>query len=190
MNNSDAFNYLAVLLSIIIGLGMTQVLTATGRLIRHRAVVRFYWPAMVWAGLLLLVYVQSWWAMFGLRGLPHWRFIDFLIVLTQTITLYMMAAVALPETVGDEIVDLREHYRTQHAWFFGFFLATLVVSVLKDVITAGALPSAANLAFHGAFAAIGTAAMISRRDSVDRIVASMAAIAFAAYVSALFATLR
>ena len=54
MNQADAFNYLAVLLSIIIRLGMTQVLTATGRLIRHRAMVRFYWPPVLWAALLLL----------------------------------------------------------------------------------------------------------------------------------------
>lgn len=32
----DAFSYLSVLLSIILGLGLTQLLTAAGRLIRHR----------------------------------------------------------------------------------------------------------------------------------------------------------
>ncbi|HEX4684094.1 MAG TPA: hypothetical protein VH277_15365, partial [Gemmatimonadaceae bacterium] len=71
----DAFNYLSVLLSIIIGLGLTQVLTAMGRLIRHRALVRFYWPPVLWADLLILVYVQTWWAMFGLRGYRAWRFV-------------------------------------------------------------------------------------------------------------------
>jgi len=32
----DAFSYLSVLLSVIIGLGISQLLTSFGRLIRHR----------------------------------------------------------------------------------------------------------------------------------------------------------
>jgi hypothetical protein len=31
----DAFSYLSVLLSIVLGLGLTQIVTATGTLIRH-----------------------------------------------------------------------------------------------------------------------------------------------------------
>ena len=36
----DAFSYLSILLSIIVGLGLTQILTAVGRIIRHRDRVR------------------------------------------------------------------------------------------------------------------------------------------------------
>ena len=63
----DAFSYLSVLLSIILGLGLTQLLTAVGRVIRHRDRVRVDWLPMLWAGVLLVVYVQVWWSMFGLR---------------------------------------------------------------------------------------------------------------------------
>jgi hypothetical protein len=52
----NAFSYLSVLLSIIIGFGMTQVLTAMGRLIRHRAHVRFYWPSLLWAFTVLAIH--------------------------------------------------------------------------------------------------------------------------------------
>src|SRR5690349_21520109 len=58
----DAFSYLSVLLSIILGLGLTQVLTAVGRVIRHRDRVRVDWLPMLWAGVLLVVYVQVWWS--------------------------------------------------------------------------------------------------------------------------------
>jgi hypothetical protein len=54
----DAFSYLAVLLSIVLGLGLTQLLTATGRLIRHRDRVRVQWLPLLWAAILLLIYVQ------------------------------------------------------------------------------------------------------------------------------------
>ena len=118
----DAFSYLSVLLAIIVGLGMTQVLTASGRLIRHRDRVRTYWPPLVWAGLLLVVYVQAWWAMFGLRTHTDWNFLTFFVVLLQTVMLYMMAAVVLPESLTEhDVVDLRVHYERQRGWLFGHF---------------------------------------------------------------------
>ncbi len=58
----------------------------------------------MWAAVLIVIFVQTWWAMFGLRAHTDWDFLDFLIVLLQTITLYMMAAVlrvrSLPITPG------------------------------------------------------------------------------------------
>lgn len=47
----DAFSYLSVLLSIVLGLGPTQLLTAVGRLIRHREHVRVHWLPLVDAAL-------------------------------------------------------------------------------------------------------------------------------------------
>jgi len=55
--------------------------------------VRSYWPSLLWAGVLLLIFIQSWWAMFVLRHYTDWTFLAFAIVLLQTIALYMMAAV-------------------------------------------------------------------------------------------------
>ena len=81
----DAFGYLSVVLSIIIGLGITQILASSGRLIRGRAHVVTYWPPLVWAGVLLVMYVQAWWSMFGLRAHVGWTFLAFLVVLLRTV---------------------------------------------------------------------------------------------------------
>src|SRR5437868_3078297 len=130
----DAFSYLSVLLSIILGLGLTQLLAAKGRIIRHRERVSVHWLTILWAGILLMIYVQVWCAMYGLRLHRDWTFIAFAVVLAQTATLYVMAAVALPEFVDEPMVDLGAYFDRQHRWFFAFFLATLVISVLKDLV--------------------------------------------------------
>jgi len=54
-----AFSYLSVLLSIILGLGLTQILTASGRPIRHRERVRADWLPLLWAAVPLVVYVAD-----------------------------------------------------------------------------------------------------------------------------------
>lgn len=76
----DQFSYLAVLLSIILGLAVTQVLTGFRGLLQSRTTVRLYWPPLAWAFLLLLVFVQSWWPMFGLREQAEWTFAGFAVV--------------------------------------------------------------------------------------------------------------
>ena len=186
----DAFSYLSVLLSIILGLGLTQLLTAAGRLIRHRDRVRVDWLPLLWSAVLLVVYVQAWWAMFGLRSVRDWTFVAFLVVLAQTTTLYMMAAVILPEQVEDTGVDLGAHYDRHHGWFFGFFLATLCISIIKDVVIGGHLPQLENLLFHGLLAAVCIAALIARGRRVQVALGVVGAGAVAAYIGALFMRLR
>ena len=186
----DAFSYLSVLLSIILGLGITQVLTAGGRLIRARAAVRPYWPPLVWAGLLLVIYVQAWWSMFGLRTHRTWTFLAFFVVLLQTVALYMLAALVLPESVDERPVDLRAHYERQAPWFFGFLLATLVISVLKDVVLDGRLPEPANLGFHLLLFVTSATAIAVRREWYDKLFAVLSVVAMTAYIAVLFSRLR
>ena len=47
VTSTEEFQYLAVLLSIVLGLGVTQLLTGVGRLVQARGRVRPYWPARV-----------------------------------------------------------------------------------------------------------------------------------------------
>jgi hypothetical protein len=186
----DSFSYLAVLLSIVLGLGLTQLLTAAGRLIRHRDRIRVAWLPLLWAAILLLIYVQVWWSMYGLRFRQNWSFLDFTVVLAQTATLYVMAAVVLPEEVDESSADLDLYFDRQHRWFFGFFLATLVVSVAKDVILGGRLPDAVNLGFHILFAAGCVAGIVVRRRRYQHALGVGFAIAIVAYIAILFARLR
>jgi hypothetical protein len=186
----DAFSYLSVLLSIVLGLGLTQILAATGRLIRHRERVRAHWLPMLWAGLLLVIYVQVWWSMYGLRLRRDWTFLAFSTVLAQTATLYIMAAVVLPEQVEEGGVDLGEYYDRHHRWFFSFFLATLVVSVAKDVILAGHLPDATNLTFHAVLAAASISALVITRRRYHEWLGVACVGVIVAYIAVLFARLR
>lgn len=181
----DAFGHLSVLLSIILGLGITQVLTALGRVVRARDHVRLHAPALGWALILLLVYVQVWWSMFGLRGHADWTFPQFATVLTQAILLYLLAALALPEDLLAE-PDLARHYARQSPWFFGVLLGALLVSVAKDPLLHGSLASGGNLAFHALFAAGCIAAMTIRSHRFHVFAMLLSALSILAYIAMLF----
>jgi len=190
----EAFAYLSVLLSIIIGLGMTQVLTTAGRLIRRRHTVLWYWPPLVWAAAVLIIDIQVWWSMFALRTETVWTFAGFLVVLLQTVALYMVAALVLPdgdaEWSAGHMVDLRADYEQQSAWFFGFLAAMLVISLLKGIVLDGHLPAPLDLAFHLLFLTMCAAAMVVRRTWYHELTAAAGAAAIAAYIALLFSRLR
>ena len=51
----DEFGYLSVIISVILGLSVTQLLQGISQVINARDRVRIYWPSIAWALLLLLV---------------------------------------------------------------------------------------------------------------------------------------
>lgn len=186
----DAFSYLSVLLSIILGLGLTQILTSLGRILRDRDRVRIDWLPISWGLLLIVVYVQVWWAMFGLRNHRDWTFIGFAVVLAQTATLYVMAAVVLPDQVSERGLDLKRFYDRQHRWFFGCFIGTLLVSIAKDVVLSGRAPETLNLTFHGILIAASLAGMFAPQRAAQRAVLIICSTAIIAYIALLFGHLQ
>jgi hypothetical protein len=185
----DAFSYLSVLLSIILGLAIAQVLQGYRALLLARKRVRLSAPVLIWSGLVLLFATQAWWASFGLRQRMNWDFLSFAIILVQMILLYMLSAVVFPEVEATDGVDLVDHFDRHRHTFYGFVIAMLAVSVLKDVALDHHLPSPLNLAFHivlGTIAAIGIA---MRSNRVQLWLALIAGGGFLLYIFLLFAHL-
>jgi hypothetical protein len=184
----DAFSYLSVLLSIILGLAITQVLQGLGQLLQARGRVRWYWPSALWMATLLLIYVQSWWAMFGLRNVQSWTFAAFAVVLLQIVLEYLLAALLVP-VVADE-VDMRAEYYAHSRWFFAAFFLVLAASLAKDVVLGGTLPPGLNLGFHLVQMGIFLAAMATRSEPFHAGVAVFSLAVFVAYIALLFTRLR
>jgi hypothetical protein len=186
----DEFGYLAVILSIILGLSVTQLLQGLSQVINARDRVRIYGPAIGWALLLLVIDVQAWWSMFGYRGRHAWTFLQFAILLLETILLYLLAALALPDTFGEAMVDLRASYFRHARWFFGSFVAVLLVSLLKNVVMSGSLQGPLDLGFHLFWITGASIAAVTRNNVFHKVFVFVAAISFAVYIAALFAELQ
>ena len=186
----DQFSYLSVLLSIILGLAITQVLKGFRGILLARRRVVLYLPVLVWAVLLLAIYVQSWWASFGMRQITQWTFPEFSVVLLQTILLYMLAALVFPDFHAEETTDLRAHYLDHTRWFFGLMLATLVTSLLKDLVLSGHFSDMVNVGFHLFFITTTVIAMFTRREGYHKGMSVIGLAVFLVYTLTLFSRLR
>ena len=188
----EAFNCLSVLISLILGLAITQVLKGFRGLMQSRARLKSYWPAVPWAILIVVIVViavRSWWSMYGLGHHEGWTFLAFAAVLAQTIVLYLLAAPVLPDFFGDAAVDLREHYDGHRTWFFALLVLLIVASIGKQLALVGALPPPTDLVFRLAFAAMGASGIAIARPRWQEFLAVAAALVIGAYIALLFTRL-
>lgn len=186
----DAFTHLSVLISIVLGLGITNLLMGFARIVQMRGRVNVFWPAIVWGLVLLVIHVQTWWSMFGLRNVETWTFVAFSLTLMQPILLFFLSALVMPDFDRDEALDLKANYFAQVRWFFGMIIALLLFSLLRAVAIDGRLPATADLAFHIGFLAGALPAAFVTNERFHQAAALVAATAIFAYVASLFTVLR
>ena len=185
----DAFSYLSVLISVILGLAITQVLQGYRILALARDRVRWYWPSIVWSLIAMTIAVQHWWSLFGLEGRSDWSFAAFAAILVHSALIYMIAALVLPDAAPDRPVDLKDHYVREVPAFFGTLITLALWSGIRELLVEGQFLRGANLLFHLLFLGIAIIAVISRRDWLHKTLTAVVAILFALYVFALFAWL-
>lgn len=185
----DAFEYLSVLISIIIGIGLAHLLDGVAKLIRYRKSVRFYLPSLLWLLLLFLLHVQIWWAAFAWRDIPDWNFLGFLTFLLLPTAAYLMAALMLPDFVSERILDMRARYFEQRAWLFALLGSLPVVSLIQEWLLYGQIHWALDAWYRLSFIVIAIVGGVSSSNRVHQIIAPFTLLYFSSYVFVIFAKL-
>lgn len=183
----DAFSYLSVLLSIVLGLALTQILQGYRAVLLAKGRIRHSATVLIWSGQFVAIVAQAWWASFGLRDRTHWDFIAFAVILAQMGLVYMAAAVIFPDIPPSGDVDLGDHWERHRGAFFAFVLAMLAASLLKSVALDDRLPATADTLFHLLLALIAVAGIVVRNARIQLLIACISASVLVAYVALLFA---
>src|SRR5882724_8970253 len=100
-----AFEYLSVLISIILALGMTRVLAGIGEMLQARSRRRIYWVHAVWIVNLFLYLVIAWWVFYRWRNQQPWTFFLFVFVLISPTILFLASLLLFPRAGAvDELI--------------------------------------------------------------------------------------
>jgi len=119
------FEFVMVLVSIIIGLGVAQMLDGILRVLRAGRPYRIYWVHAVWLALTFFEMIWHWayrWTYY--RGQLEWTVFELLFFLLPTVLLFLASGLLFPQTEG---VPLREHYYQLRQPFFGVFVSLMLV---------------------------------------------------------------
>ncbi len=109
--------YLTVLVSIIVGLGVTDLAKSVRDLLHPDQPVRWHWLPLTWALAAILMVVGAWWGLYRFLQADVWtQPVAFLLILFTSLCLYLLCAFALPELDGPPetddpgLVDLEDFY--------------------------------------------------------------------------------
>ena len=184
------FSFLSVLISVILGLAVTEILEGFRKLLLSRTRIQIYWPVIGWAFLVLLVCFEYWWSMFRMRTHHDWTFQQFAIMVLQTTLIYMVAGLVFPDFLGEAIVDLKESFYAHCRWFFSLGVAIIIVSVCSHLLVDDKLPKPANLIFEAIFGVTLFIGALTRREWYHKTLVVFTNAAFVLYTMLLFARLR
>jgi hypothetical protein len=131
------FEYVTVLISIILGLGITQIVTGVADLVNQQERVKIYWPHLLWVVIIFVLHIQEWWATFELRQFDTWRLPTFLFVVLYPINLFILARLLFPLGLSNEVIDLKEFYYKNFKKIFGWSIILPLLSLITNVIIIG-----------------------------------------------------
>jgi hypothetical protein len=117
----EFFNYVMVLASVILGLGVAQLLQGVAQLIQHPDRSKLYWVHLLWILLMFQNALFWWWWEFKLASTQSWTFELYAFVLSFAVVLYLICAVLTPAKLG-RYADYRAYYYSRRRWLFGLLL--------------------------------------------------------------------
>ena len=189
----DMFNYVMVLASVIIGLGIAHLLTGVAAIVQHPGRAKIYWVHLLWVGATFLRAIFWWWFEFQFSVVTQWTFSLYIFVLAYALLIYLWCALLIPRDLAG-YDGYKEYFYSRRSWFFGVGLAAGLADIV-DTLLKGADHFASlgmlyialqvmwtilflvalrtrNERFHAAFALIAVAALliypVTNFDTVQR----------------------
>ena len=126
------FEYVIVLISIILGLGITTILTGIAELIKQSRMFHLYPPYLIWILLVFVLHIQEWSVSYALRTEVEWTLQKFLFILLYPINLYILAHLLFPAGLSTSFTS-REFYMTNFPRLFTGTIVLVVLSILHNL---------------------------------------------------------
>lgn len=133
----DVYPHIRIVLGMVIGLGVTRLLSGLVRIIQHPGQYPLYIVHLLWVAWMLLMLAHFWWWEFGLFDIPQWTFGKYLFVVFYSVALFMLCAFLFPESMTG-YRDYRELFYATRVWFFGLLGATYALDILDTLIKGSA----------------------------------------------------
>ncbi|RYE07616.1 MAG: hypothetical protein EOP22_17185 [Hyphomicrobiales bacterium] len=119
-------------MGIVVGLGLTRLLTGLAAIAQNPRRAKVSGLHLLWTLFVLVELVLFWWWEYALIEQPHWSFGDFAFVVGYAMTLFLMAALLVPDRL-DDYAGYEDYFLSRRHWFFGVFAATLVFDLIDTL---------------------------------------------------------
>jgi hypothetical protein len=130
------FEYVSVLISIVLGLGITQIVSGLADIIHQWNRVKLYWPHLMWIVFVFFLHIQEWWVLYDLRTLGEWKLPTFLFIILYPINLFILARILFP-SAGSDPGDFKKFYFENFRKFFVWAVILIALSMADNLLLNG-----------------------------------------------------
>jgi hypothetical protein len=109
----DAFHWIVIPISTVLGLSLARLLGGYVTAIKGRTRLRFDWLPLVFAAAILGVGLQFWWALLELAPHKDWSLSAFALLMTMIMALFAASALISP---GEDDADLGVAFERNGRW--------------------------------------------------------------------------
>jgi hypothetical protein len=166
------FEYVMVLVSIVIALAIAHLLTALAagihRFRGHGEPIELDAVFLLWVGFILIWLVSFWWWEFKFQEiLIEWSYGLYLFVIGYSIILFMLSEILVPHRMQG-VTDSYAYFMEGRKWFFGALLLLQAVDIADTFLKGyewGVRPEA--MIIYGVTISVAITGIISKRRSVQ-----------------------
>lgn len=181
----SSFEFLSVLISVVVGLAIANMLNGVGRLIYRFEELKMSVSFMAWSLFLFFYLVIYWWTVvFGWQEWESWNLLIFLFVLSYGVLLFLLSVILFPADMPERW-DPGEHLIDMRRWFFGVFAVLIIVeamdSWLKDHLDQFSTPYFGMLMAWAIAAVVGWSSRDRKVHAIFSVLALLAQVAWIAY---------
>ena len=166
-NQMSSFEFISILMSIIIGLGVTNLLAGTGRAFYRRRQNPMDEVHVVFTAATLLVLVLNWWVAFKWNSEVVWSFDKFLALIVWTIALYMLTIFLYPPDLSQE-EEHRGRFQRNRAGYYSTFIAFCLLDIAQTAIRGDLFHPIWYVPFVGQYAVLAGGGLVAGRRGYDR----------------------
>ena len=163
----STFEYAMVLISIIVGLGVTHMLSsvanAVPRMRGHGPPIRLELTYLTWVAFLFIWLVTFWWFEFKWRDLaPEFGIGLFLFLVLYAVSLFSLVVILVPDKLS-VVDDSWAYFLSIRRWFYGGLLALNAIDFV-DTFMKG-IGWGLRLSYLSFFALLTAAAIVGLRTT-------------------------
>ncbi len=131
----NLFEFLMILLSLIVGLGVAEILSGIARFLKKNRSHEIPWTHGAATMAVFVALLQTFWESWGLRTIEMWSFPAMLLMLGSPVCLYLMAYILFPEQ--DERTSLDDYYFERAPLIWPLAGLTVIVGTLFRPVAFG-----------------------------------------------------
>ena len=137
----DQFEYVMVLVSIIIGLGIAHILLGVGGIIDRLSgrgerlelsVAHAFWLAFCFIWMVMF----WWWEYRFSSRVSDWTIGLYLFLVTYAVTLFLIAVVLVPRS-WDGVTSLQDYFLRRRVWFYSLLILMIVLDQVDSYLKGG-----------------------------------------------------